>query len=83
MYLNKGQVLCVSPMLSRTGNVGFKLRVLSKDGQTTYESDYVPFYSCEFVGCTCVGRITRFYKQSTIHVDLMLFYDHSALLISK
>lgn len=49
VYLNKRQAVCISPMLSRTGDVRLKLRVLSKDGHVLYESNYVPFYSCELV----------------------------------
>ncbi len=49
VYLHERQALCISPMLNTTGDVRFELRLLSKDGQVLYESDYVPFYSCEFI----------------------------------
>ena len=57
VYLNQRELLCISPMLPVTGNVGFQLKILEKDKQTMYESSLVPFYSCKYIQTVSVVNI--------------------------
>ena len=49
VYLDERRLLCVSPMLTQSGNVGFKLR---QEGETVItvptREEGVPFHSCKY-----------------------------------
>ena len=47
VYLDERRLLCVSPLLQLTGDVGFMLRVRENGGTITeIPQEPVPFYSC-------------------------------------
>ena len=52
VYLDERRLLCVSPMLTQSGNVGFRLQIHGKEGTEVTvplrQQDPIPFYSCRY-----------------------------------
>ena len=46
VYLDERRLLCVSPMLTQTGNVGFRLQTQGEGKAKVIPQDPVPFHSC-------------------------------------
>ncbi len=40
MYINEGQVLCISPMLEKIGEIPFIVYVVASDGVSRYDSTF-------------------------------------------
>ena len=56
VFLDEGRLLCVSPMLTQIGNVGFRLQIHGKEGTEVTlpqrKQDPIPFYSCRYNSIT-------------------------------
>ena len=52
VYLDERRLLCVSPMLTQSGNVGFRLQMHEEEGTEVTvpqsQEDPIPFYSCKY-----------------------------------
>ena len=46
VYLDERRLLCVSPMLTQSGNVGFRLQTQGEGKTKVIPQDPVPFHSC-------------------------------------